>query len=109
MIGEWPDDPMLLLPYMALAYGVVGGALAVLIGFAPVVLLARRVSAGRPWFEAPALAATASLGAYLFLVATLGPFLLDYVPALAGIAMLISAVGGCFAALIYWLLRDRPR
>lgn len=104
LLGEWPDDPLLLLPYMAVAYGVVGGALASAIALAPAVYWSRRMRGPRPWCEMLLVAAAAALGAALLSFALLGTFLLDMVPAMTALAAIISASGGAITTVAYALL-----
>ena len=109
LLGEWPDDTLLLLPYVAVAYGVAGGAVATAIAFAPAIHLARRAKAPRPWGEVLALAAAAAAGCVLLMSVMLGSFLMGYVPAMMAIAAVLSAAGAAASAIAYWMLAGRPR
>jgi hypothetical protein len=109
LLGDWPDDPLLLLPHMTAAYGVAGGAIATAIAFAPAVSWSRRAKAGRPWVEIFVLTSAAVAGSLLLLTVLLGSFLLEYVPAMTMIAAALSAIGATACALAYWMLAGRPR
>jgi hypothetical protein len=109
LLGEWPDDPLLLLPYMTVAYGAVAGAIVTALAFAPVIYWVRGKNGARPWFETLAMTGAAFLGSLLLLGLLLGPLLSAYVPVMMVIAAVLPAGGAAASALAYWMLAGPPR